>query len=329
MPWRTSTVPLVDPRSITTIVPSGAGPNWAWVLDTDMSADCSGIRCATCSPLRGSGRRPTSARPAITKLSPLSKCARHRWAGGWCGGGDRLGGHRAAGAAAVGASSGEGCWAGGGGASARGCGVGRRRRPGHGLREGCRRLDRRLGHLGRQLLTAHRLLGPLGGPHRLDRGRRDEAHGGQVDDVARPLVGHVGDRGGRAYVDHDAVGQVVVPAATPATAFLDGRPRQGGERRCRRWAGRTTPEHERAQEGPADTDRGAGAVVHHPQARQCLAGRAPGGAEHDRRRPATARPRCRRPRRSPSTPRRRRTSPSRPRRRRPGSTPAGGPPRRP
>ena len=75
-PCRTRIEPLVEPRSMTTSSPPGASWNWAWVFESDMSADCSGTRLWTVSPGRGSGRRPTSTTPSTTSDEPSSKVTR-------------------------------------------------------------------------------------------------------------------------------------------------------------------------------------------------------------------------------------------------------------
>ena len=201
-----------------------------------MSADASGIRWATCSPLRASGRRPTSASPAITKLSPLSKCTRHR---GGCGAGrgGRLRGRLRAAEPA-------------GGAVRRCCGGARRLRRAAGRCRGAGAARRGgCGDLGRAAAGGVSTARSAPASDRLDRRGRDEAHRGEVDDVARALVdAGVGDLRHRPYVDHDGAGQVVVPAAALATAVLDGRPGQGRDADAE--GGQAgDAEHERAQEG--------------------------------------------------------------------------------
>ncbi len=179
-------------------------PNCAWVLDTDMSAEVSGIRWPPAHRGAASGRRPTSAMSRDHEAS-------HRCRSGPSSG---LHGRRSwlpgAGAAATGccrcwgpgcaAGCDAGCWGGGASTSA-----------GQGL-------------------SAHRDLGPPRRGGRLDRRRGDQPHRGQVDDVAGSCVDLDLDLlGHRTYVHHDRVREVVVPAPALPTPVLHRRPRQGGE----------------------------------------------------------------------------------------------------
>ena len=256
-----------------------------------MSAEASGIRWATCSPVRASGRRPTSARPAMTKLSPLSKCTRHR-AGAWRSPALRLlrrdlllgRGRGAAGAgAAAAASPGAGRWGGGlrrGGRLRLRGGGGERRCVGDGGPAGAAATS---GGSGWRRIECSRA---LGGADRLDGRGRDEPHRGEVDDVARSLVARrVGDLGtGRT-------------STTTVWARWSCQPRRWRPRSSTAVQARVArpmpkvgrpeaPEHQRAQQGRPDADRGAGAVVDHAQARHRLAGR--GAADARARSPRTS-----------------------------------------